>query len=249
MTHANREASDPSVPQDSILQLTQENRALQSELATVRARLLQVQEQERTTLAKDLHGGPIQELSSLLFELNLLQQFTQDAAGKEIVDSIKKNLKTAIGNLRYTINELRPASLYHFGLQPAIRTYADTLTKEHSHLNIGIVINSEDRLPTQIELALFRILQAALRNVVKHAQAQSLLIRLLWNETYVRFEVEDDGVGFTVPSQWDDLAQEGKMGLYIVAQQVNTLGGELLLRSAPDAGTLLRVTLSAAQGV
>ena len=224
--------------------LEKENQHLRAELAAARYRLTRSQERDRASLAQALHGGPIQEFSSLLFELNMLQQMVQEEGSAEIIDSLKENLKGAIGSLRQFVNELRPAALSHFGLQSAIRSWLEQFQTNYPHVNLALYFDTEERMTgAETEFLLYRVFRAAVDNVAQHARAQHLMVRLRHDEESVWLEVEDDGAGFQVPDDWDGLFQQGQMGLATAREQVAALGGTLSISSAPDAGTRVHVTV------
>jgi two-component system, NarL family, sensor histidine kinase DegS len=230
--------------QEQVKEVTEQNQKLKTEFAETRRWLVHSYEQEYSSLARNLHGGPIQELSSLLFDLNLLYEIVQEEDGRELVETLRENLKTAVRNLRRFIQELRPASLSHFGLQTAIRTYVENFQTEHEDIKIAFTFNSEERLePPDAEPVLYRILQYTLENVVRHAQARNVLIRLNYQPEAARLEVEDDGIGFETEENWGDFARQDRLGLFLAREQARVLGGAVTVKSTPGKGTLVRTTI------
>lgn len=224
--------------------LEEENKMLHTMLAETQYWLLRSQEDERAKLAKELHGGPIQELSSLLFEINTLERMLDDDECTAVVVGLRDNLKSSIRSLRKFINTLYPPALAHFGLQPAIRSYVEQLQVEHVDLKIALFLSFEERLPnSEIEWTLYRVLQQVVQNVVDHAQARNLMIRLRMDEREVRLEVEDDGIGFEAPVQNHHLFNQEQMGLFIVRTRIETFGGALKIRSAPGQGTVIQAMI------
>ncbi len=207
----------------------------------LRAQILQIQELEQGRLAQSLHGGPIQDLSALLFQLNFLQ-----AGNPEAAEAVKQSLKTAIADLRQHIHWLRPASLHHFGLQPALRTTVELYATKHQEIKFALLINNETRQPVPVEVGLYRIFQQAMQNIVDHANAHNVLVRFLCDADRVRLEIEDDGVGFQPLPCWEDLLAQGKIGLFSAVQQALALGSPLEIYSQPDAGTRIGIALSTA---
>lgn len=209
----------------------------------LRTQLLEVQEQERARLAKDIHGGPVQELSSILFQLNMMQQMGMDDGQREMIEPLKDSLKTAIAELRRYIHWLRPASLHHFGLQPALRTTTEQYQVQYPDIKFALIINSEDRPSSSVEVGLFRIFQQTLQNAVQHAAARNIMIRLLYQPDAIRLEIEDDGEGFNLTSECDALIRDGKLGLFIARQQALALGSSLDISTQPGEGTRVRISL------
>lgn len=226
-------------------EVTEENDQLRTKLAQTRHWLLDSQERERTELARALHGGPIQELSSLLFEINTLERMLDDEACTTIVTGIRDNLKASIRSLRKFINTLNPPALAHFGLQAAARSYVEQLQSEHPHLNIALFLKSEERIPNiQVEWALYRVLHEVAQNAVEHAQSRNLMIRLLANEQTARLEVEDDGVGFQLPFEEESFLAQNRMGLFNARMYIERCGGVLEIRTAPGQGATVRAEVT-----
>jgi signal transduction histidine kinase len=99
----------------------------------------------------------------------------------------------------------------------------------------------EQSLAEPVRLALFRIYQAALNNVARHAQAQRVDIRFRFADDEIVLEIQDDGRGFELPERWITLAREGHLGLVGAAERAEAVGGKLDVESAPGKGTCLRV--------
>ena len=103
-------------------------------------------------------------------------------------------------------------------------------------------------LPENVRLALFRIYQAALTNVVRHAQADKVVVRLHLDAEQVMLEVEDNGRGFDLPQRWIELARQGHLGLVGMVERAEAVGGQLTVQSEPGRGTVIRVTVPRPQG-
>ena len=159
-------------------------------------------------------------------------QQAQFARIKEMLNDVEKHLR------RYS-HELRPTILDDLGWVPAIRFLADGISKR---ANLPIHINSEvsDRLPTVIETTLYRFVQEALTNAVKHAKASKIWIRAWREKSVLRCSIRDDGVGFdTRPSQRAGLRKG--LGLVAMRERVSAVGGILQIESNPTRGTELSI--------
>ncbi|RPI78271.1 MAG: ATPase, partial [Chloroflexi bacterium] len=97
--------------------------------------------------------------------------------------------------------------------------------------------------PEHMRLALYRIYQHAVSNVIRHAAARNLHITFDFDSTQVMLEIRDDGCGFSLPSRWIDLAREGHLGLIGTAERAEAIGGQLNITSAPGKGTTILVTV------
>lgn len=105
------------------------------------------------------------------------------------------------------------------------------------------VVGSQLRIPTEIELALFRITQEALRNVKKHSQADMVVVRVIWNKNEVKLSFIDNGCGFTLPKGWGNLAHHGKLGLVGMKERARLIGANLSIVPENNTGIKVEVTV------
>jgi len=221
-----------------------ERQRVQGELTEVQRRLTERNEAERHELARDLHDGPMQELYAISFQLETLM--SDFAAGKadETIDDIKSRILQVIQSLRTTSRELRPPSLAPYGLEKAIRSHAEMLRQSNPDLQINLMLDADGQtLPETMRMALFRIYQVAITNVIRHARATQVDVRFSLDDIQVRLEVEDNGCGFAVPKRWIDLARQGHLGLVGASERAEAEGGKLSVTSEPGQGTLVQVTI------
>jgi signal transduction histidine kinase len=200
---------------------------------TVRA-LLDGQETERRRLARELHDETGQALASILLGLRALE----DEVGGQPVEPIRELVKSALDGVRRLTMELRPSALDDFGLTPALEHLTQQVA-ERSGLNVQLhVALSDHTLTPEQETAIYRIIQEALTNAIKHAQARSISIIVTHANGAVRTVIEDDGVGFS-----PDKIRDGALGLLGMRERVTLLGGRFEIESAPHNGTALLVEL------
>jgi signal transduction histidine kinase len=198
--------------------------------------LLQGQEIERTRLARELHDETGQALTSILLGLKPLEQ----QVGEEPLALVRELVGSALDNVRRLTVELRPPVLDDFGLEPALERLTSMVAKT-SGLNVQLNVAARPfALPPEHETALYRIVQEALTNIVKHAQAQSVSIVVTGAAGAVRVVIEDDGAGFDTVS-----VREGALGLVGMRERILLLGGRFEVHSAPGAGATLVVELPA----
>lgn len=223
---------------------------MHADLAETQGRLAENREVERLHLARELHDGPIQDLYGVRFQLGALADHLSDASGQERLATALTLLEQVTGVLRATCSDLRPPTLAPFGLEVAIRSHATKFQDAHPELQVELDLMHDGQLiPERDRLALFRIYQEVLNNVVKHAQACWVFVLLHLHAETIVLEVRDDGRGFDVPLRWVDLARQGHFGLLGIAERVGLIGGQMEVLSAPKEGTMVRVTiLRPAQG-
>jgi PAS domain S-box-containing protein len=217
-----------------------ERRRMETELNEVKRRLSVSQEQERLRLARELHDGPVQELLAASYHLYQLKEDVNVEGIPVLAGAME--LVTQVGQtLRTICKELRPHTLTSFGLEKAIRSHADTLHQEHPEIEIVLDLMPDGQtLPEQASLALFRIYQQAVNNVVRHARASRITVRFMVKDE-IFLQIQDNGRGFEVPNSWIHLVREGHLGLAGISERAEEIGGKLSVFSNPGEGTCIQV--------
>jgi PAS domain S-box-containing protein len=209
-------------------------------------RLVQAQEAERRRVANELHDLIGQNLTALGIDLQALKQRLQ-SAGDQIaaprLDAMAALVETTIDAIRGVMTDLRPVALEEFGLVPALRWYASQFSKRTGIKVATKAPRRETRLPPDIELALFRIVQEALTNAAKHSGGTSVEIRIRYGER-VKLTVQDDGRGFSEPVG-ARAARRGGFGLTTMRERAEAHGGSLRVEF-PGGGTRLVVEIPVA---
>jgi PAS domain S-box-containing protein len=218
----------------------QELRLLTDKLQQLTAHQESVREAERTRIAHELHdelGGLLTMARLDLSRLGQLPGVSLDRIGQ-----IRDSLDAAIRSTRAIISDLHPPALDQLGLWGAIEWYAEEIAKRCAlNCQIRICPDLEDvKLPDDVSLSLFRIVQEALNNIVKHAEAQSIILRARrLADTVIEVEIIDDGKGLNR----EDLVKTGHWGVLGMHERVRSLSGELALEGVPGRGTTLRVRI------
>jgi PAS domain S-box-containing protein len=221
-----------------------ERKQLEAELLEVKRQLNEGREAERRHLARELHDMPVQELAAALMHLHDLQSRLAEPAQRTLAAAVQGNLQQANHMLRDLCNELRPPALEHFGVRAALRGYIEQFQANYPDLDVRLTLAPEDvALPPWAALALYRICQQALTNVVQHARARRVEVRMLETPDAIILEVEDDGRGFVVPERWVSLARQRHYGLLGALERAESIGAQLTVSSQPGHGTRLRVFL------
>jgi signal transduction histidine kinase len=193
-------------------------------------RVVQAQELERARLARELHDETGQALTSILLSLKPLEQ----SADAEAVAAVRELVVSTLQDVRRLAVELRPSALDDFGLVPAVERLAETF-REQSGLHVDLEANvGETRLSRDAETTLYRVIQEALTNIAKHAEASRVSILLQRKGGSVLAVVEDDGAGFDPGSTRSDA-----LGLAGMRERVLLVGGRLLVESTRGGGTTL----------
>jgi two-component system, NarL family, sensor histidine kinase DevS len=198
------------------------------------ARVVRAQELERKRLARELHDETGQALTSILLGLKPLERSAATEEDRAAVSSVRELVVSTLHDVRRLAVELRPSALDDFGLGAAVERLAGTF-RESTGLRVDLEAQLGDgRLPSEVETALYRIVQESLANVVKHADASNVSILLTRNSRSVSLVVEDDGRGFDPGGSGADV-----LGLVGMRERVGLVGGRLRIESAEGAGTTI----------
>jgi signal transduction histidine kinase len=211
---------------------------LTADLQRSRERLVTAREEERRRLRRDLHDGLGPQLASQTLTIDaamrLMKDDPQAAAG--LLQDLKAQSQAAVADIRRLVYGLRPPALDDLGLPGALQALADTY--RHTRPEISITISqSMASLPAAVEVACYRIVQEALTNVVRHANARHCEISLSIAGAMVHLKIRDDGRG--MPFDYG-----GGVGLHSMRERASELGGSFLIESSPDAGTRITARIS-----
>jgi len=196
---------------------------------------------ERQRLARELHDSVTQALYSLV----LLSEAARRLAGaqdssqlQEVVTRLGEIGQQALKEMRLMVYELRSLTLQERGLVRALEQRLDAVEKR-AGIRASLTTEGTLELAAPVEEALYRIVQEALNNALKHASATAVSVRVAAGDGRVEIEVADDGKGFDP----DAVRDRGGMGLANMQERIAELGGQLAIRSTPGKGTTVQVTL------
>ncbi len=196
-------------------------------------RVVEAQELERRRLARELHDQTGQELTSVLLGLKALEDAHEPDAHAAALARVRAQVLETLHAVRRLATELRPKALDDYGLVPALRRLSESFVEQ-----TGLVLDleahlGERRFPSDVETALYRMVQEALTNVVKHAQARHMSVVLSAGAGAITVLIEDDGRGF------DPAAGREGMGLDGMRERLGLVGGKLTIESRLGGGTTL----------
>lgn len=199
-------------------------------------------EEERRRCARELHDETLQALGALRVQLSSARRSSDVETLQAALDGAVSELGQEIANLRMLISDLRPAALDELGLEAALEALFERIERRHRFALETFVSVDErrGRLPDDVETAVYRIVQEALTNVVRHAAARHVDVHLVEHAGEITLSVRDDGRGFE-PSR----ARHG-FGIAGIRERVELVGGQLHIRSSA-AGTELTAVLPAAR--
>lgn len=219
--------------------------AYRHRLREVAARALAAAEEERKRIARELHDGTAQSLAALRVRLRLARGTPDPAARNGILEQVSGDIVEAIEEVRRIARGLRPPALDVLGLAPAIESYASSLADA---AGIAMDLQTEQvdgLLSPEAELALYRVAQEALSNVVRHSGAGTVRLLLGRKGRQVEMSIEDDGQGFSVAAAMEG---EGRgLGLFGMQERAGYMGGRVMIASEPGRGTLVRAMIPIAE--
>jgi PAS domain S-box-containing protein len=213
--------------------------------ARLRRQLLQqvmsAKEEEQRRIACGLHDGIGQSITSLLVGLQVLGDSDMPETVRQRLDDLHRQAASTLDEVRRLARGLRPLVLDELGLAPALERAAADFAATH---RVAVDVCARDldrkRLPPNLEIALYRIVQEALTNIAKHAAAQTVSIVVESKPGFVQLIVEDDGCGFDSEAV---LREAGRFGLSSMQERAAVLDGSLTIESAPGTGTTIRVRI------
>ncbi|HIJ78116.1 MAG: histidine kinase [Desulfobulbaceae bacterium] len=197
--------------------------------------IIATQEEERKRIARELHDQTGQALVSFMLMLKMLEQANSQEEINNGIKQLKVVLSEEMENIHHMAIELRPSVLDDMGIEAAIGLYVDQFKQKHNiDIKLTIIGFDDNRPAPHVEISIYRIIQEALINVLRHAKAKKIKIILEWRDTDIRGIVEDDGVGFNT-----DGRDKGRLGLYGMEERSRLLGGTFRIESEPEGGTLV----------
>lgn len=203
--------------------------------------VIAAQEEERKRIARELHDGTGQLLTSLLLGLRAIEDASDRAEVRQRAGELREMVSHTLTEVRNLALQLRPSALDDLGLADALDHYiADCCRHYGLHIEFTAHGLHEQRLPSAVETALYRMVQEALTNVARHAQAQVASVILERRGEEIVLIVEDNGCGFDPQAI---SKREQRLGLYGIRERAELLGGKMIIESAPGQGTSLFVTV------
>jgi len=215
-------------------------REVEERLQTLSRRLVEVQEEERRRIARELHDEIGQALTALKINLQAIQLKPEAGAlAPALTDSIEI-VEQALEQVRNLSVDLRPSLLDDLGLVAALRWYVDRQAQRAGFKAQFVAEPPELALPPNLETACFRVAQEALTNIIRHAQAEHVYIALRREASTLEISIWDDGIGFDVPATLARAAQNARLGLHGMRERALLAGGTLDIISEPSRGTKVR---------
>jgi len=224
--------------------VTEQKRA-QDNLRAYASRAISVQEEERKRVARELHDETAQALASLGMDIGLLAK-AKGLSSRELskrMEELRDRASDILQGVRSLSLALRPEVLEDLGLLAALQGLTDDLINQQGIGAQFEVQGTPRRLSPDIELALFRIAQETLRNVVKHAQATECAVNVDFSPEKVKIRISDNGQGFSLPEVVNNSAYSSNLGLAGMQERAKLINGTLIIWSQPGRGTTIKLEI------
>ncbi len=204
-------------------------------------------EEERQRISRDLHDSTAQNLVAML---RRLERFNEEniqlsEEKQKFLWNLHGQLKSTLQEIRQLSRDLRPSVLDNLGLLPAVEWLAEQLESEHNIRTSLAVFGKEKRFSQEIEITLFRIIQEALRNIAKHAEATEAQVTIEFKDAETKVVISDNGKGFDLPQSLGELSRRGKLGIDGMQTRARLAGGTFNIQSELGKGTTIMVTIPA----
>lgn len=215
--------------------------------------ILKIQENDRQRIARDLHDSSVQSLTGMLHKLELCTKLIDKDSIRAKLELIamKDTLRVVINEMRDIIYDLKPMSLDDLGLVLSVKRLAEKIMSE-TGVRVNICHNKEIHgNASLINITLYRVIQEACINAVKHSLATVIDINITYDKEDIKVLIKDNGVGFNVEGQYEkESSLTTGFGLSIMKERINLLSGTLIIQSTEEDGTIIDicVPLSILQG-
>ncbi|WP_431029166.1 sensor histidine kinase [Lysinibacillus sp. LZ02] len=201
-------------------------------------RIIAAQEEERKRLSREIHDGPAQMMANVLMRSGLIERTSRekgmDAAIQELAE-LKVTVRNALSEVRRIIYDLRPMALDDLGIVPTLKKYLSTVMEYNSGVMIHFQsIGKEQRISSNHEVAIFRLVQECVTNALKHGQPKEISVKLEWLYNDINIVVKDDGKGFD-----EENVKEQSFGIIGMKERIDLLEGQMQIHSVVGKGTIV----------
>lgn len=199
-------------------------------------RIIEAQEEERKRVAREIHDGPAQSIANLVLRTEIVEKVLEKGEvekAQQDLKEFKRMARDSLSEVRKIIYDLRPMALDDLGLIPTLRKYIDAYNDKYDFYIDFKVIGMVERLPSTAEVAIFRLIQESLNNIMKHAEATLVQVLIEFKPLGLTIRIKDNGKGMPEGI----LHNENSFGLVGMKERVKLLQGELKINSKPGRGT------------
>lgn len=207
-------------------------------------KIILAQEDERKRIAREIHDGMAQTMANVVLRTEIagrmLDKEEFDLAREELID-LKSQVRSGLEEVRKIIFNLRPMALDDLGLVPTLRKFVQDFEEKTKILTKFEFTGRESRLPSGMEVAIFRLVQEAFSNTYKHANASYVSLELAFNQDHVTITITDNGVGFDVEITEQKIAKGNNFGILGMRERLQLLEGTMDIFSKKNVGTKIKM--------
>ena len=202
------------------------------------------QEEERKRIARELHDDTVQSLIAIGQRIELIKTTLDDPTEtRSRLTELRTMVTGTIASVRQFSRDLRPLALEDLGLVAAMQYLVNQLAQSEG-IKVNLKIDGDiEGLPTDMEVAIYRILQETLNNIRKHAHASEASVHAQFTKRQIKLTIQDNGQGFEVPEAITDFASDGSFGVMGLHERAQLFGGEVSVKSQPGKGTIIQMVM------
>ncbi|MGO4346865.1 histidine kinase [Paenibacillus sp. FSL A5-0031] len=209
-------------------------------------KIILAQEEERKRIAREIHDGPAQSLANIVLRTEIAermlikQEFVM--VQEELVD-LKGQVRSGLEEIRKIIFNLRPMALDDLGLVPTLRKFTQDFEEKTKIHTIFELIGKETRMPSAMEAAIYRLVQEAFTNALKHASASHVMLEINYQPQHISLVIQDNGVGFNSDLIEQDATRNAHFGLVGMRERIELIEGRMDIDSNPGRGTKIIIDI------
>ncbi|MGG1634780.1 sensor histidine kinase [Paenibacillus sp. FSL K6-3182] len=209
-------------------------------------KIILAQEEERKRIAREIHDGPAQSLANIVLRTEIAermlikQEFVM--VQEELVD-LKGQVRSGLEEIRKIIFNLRPMALDDLGLVPTLRKFTQDFEEKTKIHTIFELIGKEARMPSAMEAAIYRLVQEAFTNALKHASASHVMLEINYQPQHISLVIQDNGVGFNSDLIEQDATRNAHFGLVGMRERIELIEGRMDIDSNPGRGTKIIIDI------
>lgn len=201
-------------------------------------KLIEAKETEHKRLAQELHDGVGQSLFTISVALQAIESYVHDDRLNTYIEEVRQELEKVMNDIKSYSYALRPRSLDQLGIVASIQSLIHSVKRNNEDICFFFETNTEERCNSTVSINLYRVVQEAIYNIIKYAEATTVSIILYASDDGLSLTIADDGVGFDVKSP----KNEG-LGLKHMCERIDQIGGEFLIESKPSLGTTIAIMI------
>ncbi|WDV47292.1 sensor histidine kinase [Clostridiaceae bacterium M8S5] len=208
-------------------------------------KIIKAQERERKKIAREIHDGPAQSMANIVLKAELCEKllYKDPNRAKDELGSLKSVVRGCLTDVRRIIYDLRPMSLDDLGLIPTIEKLKNRFSEE-TGIDVKFkILGEHEYINSIVQLSIFRVIQEALSNIIKHSKARNVEIILEYVNGCLNVAVKDDGIGFDIEHTGNEEDSNSGFGMLGMKERVELLSGQIKVESVPYKGTTISVSI------